>query len=49
MIIPACMFIGIGLGMLLGHTVAGTLLGIGFGLLIKYILEDDEKSKNTSK
>ena len=49
MIIPACMFIGIGIGMILGHTGAGTILGLGFGLLIKYILEDMDKSNNRSK
>ena len=35
MLIAACMFLGIGLGMLLDHTAAGVLIGLGTGLLLE--------------
>ena len=34
--IPACLFIGIGLGLLTGQVAAFTLIGLGIGLLITF-------------
>lgn len=36
MIIAGCLLVGIGLGMLFGHTGEGTLIGLGVGILIEY-------------
>lgn len=36
MIIAGCLLVGIGLGMLFGHTGAGTLIGLGVGFLLEY-------------
>ena len=37
MYVPAGMFIGIGVGMLIGNVAAGTLIGMGLGFLASII------------
>lgn len=36
--VPACLFIGIGAGILAGNIAAFTLMGLGAGLLITYLM-----------
>ncbi len=36
MIIAGCLLIGVGLGMLFGHTGAGSLIGLGVGFLLEF-------------
>lgn len=35
MIIGGCMFLGIGIGLFTGHVGAGSLIGMGLGLLLE--------------
>jgi predicted ABC-type sugar transport system permease subunit len=35
--IPACLFIGLGLGILTGQVAAFVLIGLGIGILITYL------------
>ena len=37
LLILACLFIGVGIGMVLDHTAAGTLIGLGVGFLAAFI------------
>jgi hypothetical protein len=36
MIIAGCLLIGVGLGMVFGHTGAGALIGLGAGFLLEF-------------
>ncbi|SDY75837.1 hypothetical protein [Thermoactinomyces sp. DSM 45892] len=44
MLLPGCTLLGIGLGMLLGDTGAGVLIGLGVGFISSAILQG-RKSK----
>lgn len=35
--IPACLFIGIGIGLLTGQVAAFTLIGLGLGIFITFL------------
>ena len=39
-LVPACLFIGIGLGFLFDYLTAGTCLGLGIGFLLKAFVKD---------
>jgi len=41
--IPACLFIGIGVGLLTGQVAAFTLIGLGLGILITYLKSGKKK------
>ena len=46
MLVPAGLFIGMGIGMALGHLVAGLFIGLGVGFLfltIVYMIEANRK------
>ncbi|WP_162832182.1 hypothetical protein [Clostridium hydrogeniformans] len=45
MIVAPCLFIGIGMGMILGNVQGFTLIGLGIGILV----EDLKKLKTTGK
>lgn len=42
--IPACLFIGIGVGILLRQVAAFVLIGLGTGLLITYFFQRKNES-----
>ena len=42
MVFLACMFLGIGIGMLFGKTGPGTLIGMGVGFLAKYYVKNNQ-------
>lgn len=35
MVIAACLLMGVGIGMVLGHTTPGALVGLGAGMLVQ--------------
>jgi hypothetical protein len=37
--VPACLLIGMGVGWLLGHLVAGLFIGLGVGLLLMAVVQ----------
>jgi hypothetical protein len=41
--IPAGIFIGLGVGMLVGHVVSGALIGIGLGFLVSSLVSGREE------
>jgi hypothetical protein len=43
--IPAGLFIGIGVGLLIGNVAAGTLIGLGVGYIFAYVIKHSKDSK----
>lgn len=49
MIIVGCLLVGVGVGMLLDHTGAGTLIGLGVGFVLENALQSRKRGDDASR